>query len=299
MAMRIPPELAEVCRDGVFSSADALRVGVPTARLGSWARSGLCTPLTRGWWTPGVPADDETRHRLTTKALLRHFGSKAFASHQSALVLARLPLLDIDLTRVHLTRVSDRQSRRQPAFTLHPCLGRSLSTQQRLAVAIVQAGAVNRPVSALAAADAALARRLITRADLSHACSVMERHPRTATTRTALVHADGRHESPGETRLAQVLRHLGVAATPQVSLEGDGLRYRVDFLLEDAPVVLEFDGRVKYGGGEDLFAEKRREDALRRWGFEVVRVTWADLSHPERIARWIEAARRRSRARSA
>ena len=120
MAMRIPPELAEVCRDGVFSSADALRVGVPTARLGSWARSGLCTPLTRGWWTPGVPADDETRHRLTTKALLRHFGSKAFASHQSALVLARLPLLDIDLTRVHLTRVATGRAVGSPPSPFTP-----------------------------------------------------------------------------------------------------------------------------------------------------------------------------------
>ena len=296
--MQVAPELAEVCRDGVFSSADALRVGVTSARLSAWSGEGLCTLLSRGWWALGVPPDEETRHRLTTTALLRHFGDKAFASHQSALVLARLPLLDTDLTRVHLTRVQDRQSRRQPAFTLHPALGIPLTERQRLAVAIVQSGAANRPISALAAADVALSRRLVCPADLTHACALMERHPRTATTRAALAHADGRHESPGETRLAQVLRHLKVAATPQVVLRGDGTHYRVDFLLDDAPVVIEFDGKVKYENRDDLFAEKRREDTLRSWGYEVVRVTWADLSHPERVARLIEAARRRSRARS-
>lgn len=295
--MAIPPELAELSRDGVFSTAAALAVGVPSARLGVWARAGLCTALTRGWWTLGVPSSDEDRHRLTTTALLRHFGDRAYASHQSALVTERLPLVEVDLTRVHLTRVGDRQSRRQPAFTLHPSLAIPFTGSQRLAVAIVQAGAANRPISALAAADAALARGRVTELDLRIACALMARHPGTATTRAALAHADGRHESPGETRLAQVLRHLGIAATPQVALEREGVRYRVDFLLDDAPVILEFDGKVKYESRDDLFAEKRREDTLRTWGYEVVRITWADLAHPERIARLVGAARMRSQSR--
>jgi very-short-patch-repair endonuclease len=235
---------------------------------------------------------------LTTTALLRHFGDRAHASHQSALVMERLHLLEVDLTRVHLTRVGDRQSRRQPAFTLHPCLAVPFTGAQRLAVAIVQAGAANRPISALVAADAALARRLVTGLDVRIACTLMARHPGTATTRAALAHADGRHESPGETRLAQVLRHLRIAATPQVTLERGGVRYRVDFLLDDAPVILEFDGKVKYESRDDLFAEKRREDTLRTWGYEVVRITWADLAHPERILRLVGAARKRSRSRS-
>ena len=109
--MQIPAELVEVCRDGVFSTSDASGLGLPTARLAVLAKAALCTQLTRGWWALGVPVDDEARHRLTTTALLRHFGSKVFASHQSALVMAGLPLVDVDLTRVHLTRVDERQSR--------------------------------------------------------------------------------------------------------------------------------------------------------------------------------------------
>jgi hypothetical protein len=45
-------------------------------------------------------------------------------------------------------------------------------------------------------------------------------------------------------------------------------------------VLVEFDGRVKYDSGDQsvLFDEKRREDALRRAGWIIVRLVWADLS---------------------
>ncbi len=60
-------------------------------------------------------------------------------------------------------------------------------------------------------------------------------------------------------------------------------------------VLVEFDGLVRYAGADDLVAEKRREDRLRALGYEVVRVMWADLEHPERILRAIRQAIARSR----
>jgi very-short-patch-repair endonuclease len=74
---------------------------------------------------------------------------------------------------------------------------------------------------------------------------------------------------------------------------------RVDFLVGDR-VVVEFDGMVKYGGAdgrEALAAEKRREDRLRTAGYEVVRLTWADLHQPEHVARAIRQAMARAAAR--
>lgn len=71
---------------------------------------------------------------------------------------------------------------------------------------------------------------------------------------------------------------------------------RVDFLV-DRWVVVEFDGRMKYDDPQVLWAEKRREDALRALGYEVVRLTWSDLDHPERVARLIREARGRAAAR--
>ena len=54
---------------------------------------------------------------------------------------------------------------------------------------------------------------------------------------------------------------------------------RADFYWEDEGVVGEFDGMGKYddGGIEAVRREKRREDALRDLGFEVVRWTWPEL----------------------
>lgn len=66
---------------------------------------------------------------------------------------------------------------------------------------------------------------------------------------------------------------------------------------------MEFDGKEKYAvvdpeQAQELFAEKRREDGFRRFGYEVVRVTWADLFAPERLRARIEAALSRSRSRA-
>ena len=66
---------------------------------------------------------------------------------------------------------------------------------------------------------------------------------------------------------------------------------RVDFVV--GRVVVEFDGSVKYEGAEGraaLVNEKRREDRLRALGYAVVRVVWADLDHPERVATAVRRA---------
>ena len=65
--------------------------------------------------------------------------------------------------------------------------------------------------------------------------------------------------------------------------------FRVDGLWEDAGVVLEVDGMLKYrqptadGELDPLSAEKIRQEAIEQAGYRVVRVTWADLHRwPER-----------------
>lgn len=59
---------------------------------------------------------------------------------------------------------------------------------------------------------------------------------------------------------------------------------RVDFLWENPrsgrTVVGEADGRLKYDSSDALYAEKRREDALRALGYHVVRWSASDLRGP-------------------
>ncbi len=54
----------------------------------------------------------------------------------------------------------------------------------------------------------------------------------------------------------------------------------MDFLFRDQRTIVEFDGLAKFRTPEDLRAEKLGEDRLRSLGFEVVRLTWADLARP-------------------
>lgn len=90
-------------------------------------------------------------------------------------------------------------------------------------------------------------------------------------------------ESPGES-LARVRFHEYGVSQPQqqVVLCVDDHSYRLDFLWEDAGVVGEFDGWMKYRRDFDqaLRKEKAREDAVRSTGLRVIRFYWEDLMEP-------------------
>jgi hypothetical protein len=116
--------------------------------------------------------------------------------------------------------------------------------------------------------------------------------------------ADGRSESVGESRSRVVLNEIGLApSTLQLEIRRpDGAFVgRTDFAWEDQRVVGEFDGRIKYGRllrpaqdpGDAVFEEKRREDAVREEGWEVVRWTWSDLTVPDRIGERVRRAQER------
>ncbi|MFZ1286441.1 MAG: hypothetical protein WAR57_05315 [Candidatus Phosphoribacter sp.] len=154
--------------------------------------------------------------------------------------------------------------------------------------------------SAVVALDAAVRQRLCTLAEVA---AVVARHEAgcrvgIGRARRLLDLVDPLAESPGESRLRLLLVTLGLTVRSQVLIHATNGRPigRVDILVDDW-VIVEFDGRVKYVNAAVLWDEKRREDALRALGYEVVRVTWADLEHPERVASLIRAARCRAAAR--
>jgi very-short-patch-repair endonuclease len=96
--------------------------------------------------------------------------------------------------------------------------------------------------------------------------------------------------------VALVFAGLGLPA-PELQAEirdvGGRLVGWVDFLFREQRLIVEFEGRVKYDGadGRDaLFREKRREDALRALGYQVVRLIWRDLHDPALVGRLITHA---------
>lgn len=99
--------------------------------------------------------------------------------------------------------------------------------------------------------------------------------------------ADGRAESPGETRLREALRWMGLVATPQFRIEDGAFLAFVDLYIEEHQLAIEFDGFVKYGRLDPLatqptpadvvVAEKIREDHIRELGHRFLRVIWRDM----------------------
>lgn len=119
--------------------------------------------------------------------------------------------------------------------------------------------------------------------------------------RTAGVPAGGRcvrdRGGPGQRRCSAAL--WSTATEPQAWIgcwDEDGFSARVDFLFRGQRTVVEFDGLAKYRTPHDLRAEKVREDRVRTLGYEVVRLTWADLARPAEVhARIVAAFARASR----
>lgn len=300
-------------RFGVASTADLARAGLGTSDVSSLVGRGELTRLARGWYALGVPATPERRHVLVTRAQLRAHEGRAVGAHHSGLLVMGLPTFRADLSRVYLARRTPGPTTCRPGLAL----GRAVPAEAQLddtvvpALAVVQHGLSGGALSALVAADAALHRRLLTSPDLATAVGWVHQHPKSAAVKAVLTLADGRRESPGETRLAYALHLMKVPATPQFRVAAPGFTAFVDFLVDGENVIIEFDGKVKYGREADepdpygnrrspkevLWAEKTREDRLRELGYEVVRVVWADLDDLAALAARIGAALRRARAR--
>lgn len=320
-------DIYQFASDGVISTPELGRLGLGPNEIRRALRAGRLRRLIRGWyavWPPDLPvapwdgangrAREQNQHRLLVRALVRQLDGRVVASHQSALLLHGAPLYALDLSRAQLTRTQDDHSRHRALAHIHPAVDFPTSTSPdgvpcvHPAVAAVQVGlgpgeqAVG-VMPSLVAADWLLQTRAISMLDLSAAIGLFASCPGITAVRAQLACADGRHESVGETRLAAILRALGLRFRPQVAHVVDGQRTRVDFELDGERVIIEFDGLGKYrvdaADGQDeglamrraFAAEKRRQDALTALGYEFVRVLWSDLDRPWFIAAKIQAAR--------
>lgn len=299
--------------DGVVTARQLRVAGVSTAQVAGLVRDGTLLRLRRDvlvdrrrWEsTPGWE-----RHALRARGTLASLdpgGTRPLAlSHHSALALRGVPLHGVD-EDVHLVRVGEGRGHRSRGLHVHAPVPAALVQDASGLRAVTPAAAVLQVTasfgipSGLVAADAAVRQGLCTRDDLT---ALLEWSAlRTARAAVAVVaeRADGRHESPGESRCAWVLSLLGLRFEPQVVLRTrDGTFVaRVDFYLREHRVVVEFDGMTKYTDPVVVRREKVREDRIRALGFPVVRLTWADLDDLAAARRRLDAAIGLSRGRPA
>lgn len=291
---------------GVVSARAAGELGLGPNDLRALVRDGTLAHVARGAYVDGRllrSGTTEDRHALRVKAVVLSRRGALAASHQSAALLHGLPVLRSELEPVRVVHATDRvNTRRHDAFTVHPCPGRDGLTvlagvrSVTPAVAVLGTAVAAGLRSGLMAADAALRRGLTTKDELHEWLGRLPRHPGISRARRVVAGADGSAESPGESLLRDILLRLGYEVVPQLEIrDGATVVARVDFYLPQLGVVVEFDGLVKYAGAdgkEALAAEKARERRLRRLGYGVARIVWADLFDMRRVEAEIRDAAR-------
>jgi predicted transcriptional regulator of viral defense system len=284
-------------RLGVFTSQEALRVGYRVEDIRVELRTRRWSRLRRGIYIRThdlASADDRARHLIDCVAVLLSLGPGPVLSHASSARLHELILPRRHSSEVRVT--ADDQWRRGRGYRVaqatmtpdevEPWMGFSAMSVPRTLVDCAREWALTDGVVAI---DAALHEQKATRAELLRAVLAGAHRVGIAQAARALGLADGRAESPLETRGRLALLASGLPQ-PELQVEiHDAAGYigRVDGWYEDAAVALEFDGQVKYtdpryasSPAEVLWKEKRREDRVRAVGIRVVRVVNEDLGQP-------------------
>jgi hypothetical protein len=149
----------------------------------------------------------------------------------------------------------------------------------------------------VALADAVLRSGLATAGELDDVRRFERGWPGSRRARVALLGADARSESPGESASRVFFARYGIPMPePQVEIHDEwrGFVGRVDFLWRQQGVAGEFDGMTKYDDPASVRMEKFRQDGLTEGGLAVVRWTTDHMvNEPERTAARIMAALRR------
>ena len=210
-------------------------------------------------------------------------------SHESAALVWGLPLWRLP-ERVHLVVRSRRSVRAAPDVVGHLMAVDAAQVRRRGGVlvtslerTVLDLACHRTAADALVVADAAL-RRGVPREALTELARARGSGRGIARAREVLALGDGLAESPWEsfTRLHAIAAGL---PAPRLQLAvrtrlGD---FRADMGWDEWRALVEFDGLVKYTAlahgdpGRVVFEEKRRHDAIREVGWQVLRLTSHDF----------------------
>lgn len=260
--------------------------------------------LARGAYGHTTGLTPEATHVLTARAMLTRVG-EAVASHTTAAVAWGLPVRTMDLERVHLSPVEGRagKPKRGPGYHFHntPVPPEDVDRGSTSALrTVLDCSRLIRADWAVVIADAALHSGLTSPAELAERAGRVRNVTGAARARALPSLCSALSESPGETLLRMRLRRMGIQPGEQVVLRDVEGRPRVDFLV-DNNLVLEFDGRAKYTMQADLerahWEEKQRQDRISEAGYEVLRITWAELWDEAALQHRVARARARALAR--
>ena len=304
---------------GVFTAEQARRFGHNSDEL-QRLRTRAPRPLVsvrRGVYalrTVYEGATGPARHLIEIAAVEHCLDNSPVLSDESAAVFHGLPLLDANLSRVHVTRRPPSRPRIEAGVHHHVAelpekqvvlRPRRMSVVTKARSVVDVARGTDRLECAVAAFDSAL-RAGVPREELWEVFHGMRSWPGARLVARAIEMADGRAENPGESFSRVVLVRIGLPPDDlQVPMwDDEGLIGYSDFGW--VGVYGELDGGTKYGlddpekdehaAKQVVWREKKREDRMRVQR-EVVRWGIADLYRPHVLRGRVLAAMARATAR--
>ncbi len=294
-----------------FRRGEAVAIGVDDKVLRAAVRAKVLWHVCHGRYGPyaaWAEASALQRHLWRLEAAAEDAHNDVAASHVSALAVYGAPTWRFSLHRVHLVRLDGRANRRTAALSQHRGVveaddivvhdGTAVTSVERTCLDITTLGQLE---DSLVVLDWFLHRGLTTKQALAERAARFRRVPRTLHTDLAIGLADGRRESVGESRTAVLFwRHDVPAPVPQYRVcDALGRELaRLDFAWPQYGVWLEFDGREKWQRALDeglgpialMKRERQREQLITQLtGWRCIRITWADLEHPERTAAYVRS----------
>lgn len=284
---------------GYFLRREAIELGVDDRQLTRGVKNRLLVRIRQGAychrdvWEQLSSTD---RHLARAHAAYDLTPGNVALSHLSALAHYGCPMWNVDLKFVHLTRLDGGRSRREGGVAHHRGhLPESQVVEEaRRWVTCPTRSAVDglslmNVESGMVSGDWMLHQGLTSFEELWTLKTEMNQWPDTRTLEITLRLLDGRSESVGESRGRYLFWWLGLPR-PELQYEVFDRSGRLvavtDFAWPEQGIYGEFDGKVKYGRllkpgqdpGDVVFAEKRREDDVRRaTGGTMVRWVWSEL----------------------
>jgi hypothetical protein len=291
---------------GYFTRAEFLDSGYTDRELRNAVRAGLLKRIRHGVYVYAAEHANltpEQQHIVLVRSVADKLGPSVAVSHQSACAVHGLAMYEHPLDKVHVTRLDGSAGRNEHGIAHH--VGQVITDDDieevngilivKPARAIFEASTVGSVESAIVVMDSGLHRGIVTEQELVDLTSRNWNWQGARGARYALSLADGRSESPGESRSRYLFRREGLPI-PQLQVavydaDGQLIGYS-DFGWLEYHHLGEFDGRIKYGGiagdprtpQQVAFDEKRREDAMRSQMLGMSRWTWGDID-PERERR--------------
>lgn len=230
---------------------------------------------------------------------MSRFSSHTAIADTSAAIVWGFPILGYPpdvVERVSLANAGSRTTRNQRTrrSSVAPAVvdinGMTVTSIEQT---VVDIACLNGGEAGLVVADFALHHELTSIERIHELAERQGKRPGIGNVRRMLAVADGRVESPAESRMRWRFFAIGFdVPQPQVVIVARGKTYRVDGYDAQQRAIYEVDGASKYALHQDghvqaFFDERQRETELRSLGFHIHRATFNDVVNAANFQHWL------------